>query len=165
MKMMRTEKLLILVAVTLILFTITITDIFLRTDVHGERDVAQSQLYDYYKQIIENLHRNVSVKSFGGNVYLFELVPLRIYKGLIVVESDILAIHFGMVLGDYVHLLIRKFENVTDPFVLLLARSECPDKLLSLLSTRSFRALCVNITFPFIVVYAPREASGGSRRR
>jgi len=71
---------LIIAVVTLMLVAVIVIDsnALLRIYVRGEQDINQIRLIYDYKQRIENLYRNVSVKSFGCNVYLFELVPLRV---------------------------------------------------------------------------------------
>lgn len=149
---MKMEKINVFI-VTALMISLIVNNVVLLVDVYSEQSTA-SQIQWTGKYKIESVGRNVSVKSFGGDVYLLELIPLRVYKGLIVMEGTA-APYFSDQLELYVQLLIMKFENITDPYTQPSRRSVCSDELLLLLNASDFKSFCAGPAFPYIVVYAP----------
>jgi len=152
---MKMEKTNVFIVTALMIFLVIVNNVVLLVNVYGEQSTASQIQWEWTgKYMIESIYKNVSVKSFGGDVYLLELIPLRVYKGLIVMEG-VAAPYFIDQLEGYVQLLIMKFENITDPFTQPSRRSACPDELLSLLNASGFKSFCAGPAFPYIVVYAP----------
>ncbi len=154
---MRLRKILIIALITIVVVSLFVNMAKFNTVATSQSKPRIKLLYDP-KSEIEKLYTFLKVKSFGGRVYLLEIIPRKVYKGLIVIDANLSAApYFAWEVESWIANLLMDFNKVYDPFKALevLKRPICSHALLSLLKARGFKAFCLGDAYPYVVVYAP----------
>jgi len=151
------RRIIILVSVISLLFLIMI---IILNHITKHSDVQPQDMHIITRNImsrhIENLNRSIIVKSFDSGIYMFELRPMKIYKGLFVMEEDA-PFYFELYLEMLSQLFNMKLENVVDP-QMMQRHSECSTELAMMFNSTGLYAICRGYMYPYMIICAPPES-------